>query len=845
MIVSITINGKKLNVPEGLSVRKAAQKNGIYIPGLCGHPDLKPASKVVWKKKIYRGDIEIIGDFEDEIAGENGSCGICRVKIDSIDELQKACETPVLDGMVVTTESAEITKVRRQALAKFLEHHPHACLTCAQSEGCSLTQCSSNVPENERCCILLNRCELGKIVEYVGFPEDTPKYVYEDFPKFTGDYFFNRDYNLCISCLRCVRMCNDVRGVDALSATIRDGRVWIGTTNPGLLDESYCRFCGACIEVCPTGALLDKPDSKPVRAGGHPPCIDACPAGIDIPAYVKHIAEGDFSGALEIIYDSVPFPGILGYVCFHPCEEACKRETMDEGIAICSLKRFVYENAPKDEIRSTKKLESSGKKIAVVGSGPAGLTSAYYLQKNGHQVDVFEKAEKPGGMLRYAIPGYRLPESVIEDELETLYQLGVEFKTNKSIGKDLKINDLLNDGYDAVLLTIGASLSKNLDIPGSGLDNILPAIDFLYAVRTGNPPELKGKVVVVGGGNVAIDAAMTALRAGAEKVNMVCLEQRHEMPAHTWEIQQATEEGITVTPGWGPKEFIGESGKLQTVTFKQCTRVFDSSGKFNPEYDENNIFEEKADFVIVAIGQNVDGSAIESIGELNYGAGNTIKTKSGSFATNVPGLFATGDAVRGPASVIDAIADGRKAADDIDRYLGGHGIPKVEYNDKLSADPLLGKDEKFHSVKPVKPQNLSPADRITDFSVITGSFSIDDARAEAYRCLRCNLRANITPVKLPPDKWQFLNLEAISQIPQVEGVYQLASPDKKVTKIVGSANIKTALESELDKQTGEILFCWEQDRMYSKRESELLQKHLQQYGEMPGGGSDDDLDDLF
>ena len=845
MTCNITIDGRQLTVPEGLSVRKAALKNGIYIPGICGHPDLQPASSVQWKASVFRGEEEITGAHTETIAGEIGSCSLCVVKVEGMDGLPRACETTVSEGMVVQTLDEEIKSSRKRSLKKILAHHPHSCLTCAQREGCSLTQCSSNVPEEERCCILLNRCELGKIVEFIGLPDSTPKYAFENFPKLFGDPFFDRDYNLCIGCLRCIRICSDVRGVDALGATFKDDRIWVGTTNSGALSESYCRFCGACVEVCPTGALQDKPDTHPVHAGEQPPCVDACPAGIDIPAYVRRIAEQDYAGAYKVIYDSVPFPGVLGYVCFHPCESACKRDTLDDSLSICALKRFVYENAPRSEIRQPEIGEATGKKVAVIGSGPAGLTSAFYLQRAGHQVDMFEASAKPGGMLRYAIPGYRLPEAVLDDELQVFSDLGVKFHAGQKLGVDFTVQKLLDEGYDTVLLTIGVGKSKNLSIPGSDLPSVIPALELLRSAKSTKPSKLSGKVVAIGGGNVAIDAAMTSLRLGADEVSMVCLEQRHEMPAHTWELQQATEEGVKVHPGWGPKEFVGDNGELQKIIFKFCTRVFDETGKFSPLYNEDETMEIAANYVIVAIGQEVDPASLEKASEHLFGMDGSIKIDKNTLATNLPGVFAAGDLINGPSSVIDAIAEGKKAVVSIDKYLGGKGISFEHKKDEMSENPYLGRDENFHHYPAVKPQSLAPDKRSVSFEVIELAYNPDQAVAEAIRCLRCNLRASITPVFLPPDKWQPLTWDNIEIVPHTEGVFQLAGIDKKVTKIVGTADIRAGLEEEAAKAGENVLFYWEPDMMYSKRESELLQKHLQQYGEMPGGGGDDDLDDLF
>ena len=839
MKVQIKIDGREFVVPEGLPVRKAAIKNGIYVPGICGHPYLPSVREVRWVEKVYRGDEVIIGDYSQETAAEIGNCNLCLVKIEGEDELVRACETEAREGMVVRTRGDDINIARRRALAKILANHPHACLTCAQKEGCSLTQCSANVPEDERCCILLNRCELGKIVDFVGLPEGTPKYVPEGFPKLLGDPFFDRDYNLCISCLRCVRVCGDVRGVGALGATYKDDRIWLGTVNPGALAESYCRFCGACVEVCPTGALQDKADAKPVRKGEAPPCIDACPAGIDIPAYVRRIAEGDYSGALKVVYNKAPFPGILGYVCFHPCEEACKREVLDESVAICALKRFVYEHAPREDIHKPEKGVSTGKKAVVIGAGPAGLSAAYYLAIMGYEVEVFDRAEKPGGMLRYAIPEYRLPLSVVDDEIRALEELGVVFKMNTRLGVDIKLDELLSNSYDAVLLAVGASSGKRLGAPGEELEGVIQTLDLLGAVRQGKAPELHGKVIVIGGGDVAVDGAMTVGRLGADEVTMVCLEGRDEMPAHDWEIQQATEEGIVIKPGWGPVEFIGEDGRLAKIRFKRCTKVFDDAGRFAPEYDEQYTMEMEADFAVVTIGQQVDGGAFKGAAGLKFGAGGVIEVDSDTLAAGVKGLYAAGDAVIMPGSVIEAVASGWKAADSIDKFLGGEGIIDSREPDEVRDNPFLGKDENFHKYESQRQECLNPDERIINFEVIEKTFTTEQAETEALRCLRCHLRVLITPVFMPPDKWQALTVVNIAAAPASEGVYLLADEGKKVIKIAGTAYIRAGLEAECDIQAEGTLFCWEEDKMYSKRESELIQKHLQEYGEMPGGEEDE------
>ncbi|UCE67299.1 MAG: FAD-dependent oxidoreductase [Candidatus Zixiibacteriota bacterium] len=843
-IIGLKINGDTVECPEGVTILEAADSAGIYIPRLCHHPDLPHAKDVILRECVYQGYMKIVSEKSGSTIGDNGHCNLCLVQIDGAEKPVNSCNIPVESGMDIRTETPELISLRKQALSKILATHPHACLTCAQREGCSRTDCSTNVPVEERCCILLGRCELGKISDYIGIPGDTPKYRPANLPVIKDDSLYDRDYNLCINCLRCVRVCGDVRKADVLGAVVKENRTWVGTLKKGHLKEAECRFCGACVEVCPTGALLDKENVPQIDKDGPLPCVGSCPAGIDIPHYLKFISEGRYREALEVIRASVPFPAILGYVCFHPCEDVCRRGSIDEAVAICSLKRFVADKIPIESLTTIEKKPDSGKKIAIVGSGPAGLTAAYYLSLTGHHVDIFDSNEKPGGMLRHGIPAYRLPDEVLDRELEILKDIGIGFKMKNRVGESFGIPELKSAGYDAILVAAGTSASKMINIENINLDGIFPALDFLKSARSGGKPELSGNVVVIGGGNVAIDAAMTALRLGAERVKLVCLESREEMPAHRWEIEQAEEEGIEIINSRGPDRFESDNDHVSQVEFKKCVRVFDERGRFDPRYDENDRNKIPADHVIVAIGQETEGDVIQFIKESQNNAGAFLQVDK-DYATGVESVFAAGDVVCGPSSVIEAVAAGRKSAKAIDRYLGGNGIIEIAEAARAFDKPELGTDADVIQRPRQSGTVVAPEVRKKEFCLIEETLEENIAKLEAGRCLQCHLRQQLTTVILPPEKWQTFEKENVDAVPETGGVFQFLDANKKIIKISGTSNMRKSLLEKLENPGEARYFLWEEDPMYTKRESELIQQYLQEHGEMPGGGADDDLDDLF
>jgi len=481
--------------------------------------------------------------------------------------------------------------------------------------------------------------------------------------------------------------------------------------------------------------------------------------------------------------------------------------------------------------------------VAVVGAGPAGLTAAYYLHALGHEVQIFDQAEKPGGMLRHVIPDYRLPQEVLDRELQSLERAGIQFQPSQRFGDGLNIDSFRSQGFDAIIVAVGTPISKELSVEGSDFEGIHQGLEFLRSAKERREPGLSGKVVVIGGGNVAIDAAMTALRLGGEDVSLVCLESRDEMPAHHWEIEQAESEGIRIHNSWGPLRFQSASGRVSGVDLKKCSRVFDDQGRFNPEYDCSVTHHLPANHVVITIGQDVDGSLFESAPGLKKGPGGVLKVDQ-NFVTSLDGVFAAGDAVRGPSSVVETIADGRKLADSVDNYLGGNGVPHIVPDISEVLDPKLDGDARAVTRSRQRGKVADPLFRTSGFELLEKTLNPEMAKMEAERCLACHLRLQITPVTLPPELWLPLTADSVASIPEVEGVVQLLNGEKKIVKISGSANIRQCLQECLENSGGAVYFLWEQDAMYTKRESELIQQYLQEHGEMPGG-SGGDLDDLF
>jgi len=752
-----------------------------------------------------------------------------------------SCATPAEAGMVVVTVNDRIQARRREKLMPILSRHRHACLTCAQQEGCSRTQCSSNVPENERCCPQFGHCELQNVANHVGIPPATPKWTPTDFAVIKSHPLFERDYNLCIGCTRCVRACRDLRGIAAIGFVVdAGGRVQVGTLADSL-EASGCKFCTACVEVCPTGALADKGVSPGKREEDLVPCRAACPAHIDVPGYVRMIAQGRRDEAHAIIREKVPLPGVLGRVCIHPCEEACRRGQVNQSIAICALERYAADGAPGRWKQAGRRAPDTGKNVAVVGAGPAGLTAAFYLRKKGHAVTVFEVQSQAGGMMRFGIPAYRLPRPMLDDELQSIWDTGVEFKPKQTLGQDFTLESLRQNGCEAVFLGVGAPLSRRIPLEGCDLPDVLWGVDFLRQVARGEKVRLKDNVVVIGGGNVAVDVALTAIRCGAQTVSMACLESKGEIPAGAWEIEGAVAEGVKVLPSWGLERIISENGRITSLDLVECTCVFDENGNFCPQFSDRKecIL---ADQIILAVGQVCNLGFLGAGGPIQVNRG-LIVVNAANLETGMQGVYAGGDVTQAPGAIIHAIAAGRQAAAAIDKALGGDGEIEEVLFSRGAPDPKLGRHENFACWPRERVPERDAASRKLSFEEIALGFTDEQAVQEARRCLQCDLRLHLRCNPAPPVKAVPFDAEHIGQVTEAEGVFQLLDGEHRVLSIKGTANLRQALLAARDANSKAAWFEFEEDTMYSKRESELLQKYLQQHGEMPTSGGE--LDDLF
>jgi NADPH-dependent glutamate synthase beta subunit-like oxidoreductase len=555
----------------------------------------------------------------------------------------------------------------------------------------------------------------------------------------------------CFDCGTCAGVCPVSEAEPAFDPRRIIHMIKMGLKDRLLGSEAiwYCSNCDTCAFVCPQevqfSTVVHVLREMAVKEGyvdpgafeqlGTGPCKASCPANISICGFISAISQGQYTEGIKLIKREMPFPAVCGRVCPHPCEEACNRGKVDEPIAIEYLKRFLADVDLSSDTQYLPEIkDQKNEKVAIIGAGPAGLTAAYYLAIEGYRVTVFERLPVAGGMMAVGIPEYRLPRNILQAEIDVIKKLGVEIKLNVEIGKDITFEDLRKD-YKAVFISVGCHQAMKLGIPGEDdFEGVVDCITFLRDINLGTPPANKGRLVVLGGGNAAIDSARVAKRLGYDDVAILYRRTREEMPASPWEIEEAIEEGIDLEFLTAPQRIVGSNGN---VTDLECIRMTmgepDESGRRKPIPVEGSDFTVKVDVIVVAIGQRSELSFLGNGHEIDISRKNTIEADPVTAATNIPGVFAGGDVASGPRIVVEAVAFGKQAAISIDRYLKGEDISTGR-----------GKDWKGIAFEPdhVEPTARQPmlrlplAQRSRAFNEVDLGFSEDQAMQEALRCLR-------------------------------------------------------------------------------------------------------------
>jgi formate dehydrogenase beta subunit len=658
------------------------------------------------------------------------ACRLCLVEVKGVAEPQLACKTPAAEGMIVHTNRLRLQKLRYHNLKLMLSRYPDTGIT-TESKETATVKTSFKAGKNE----------IQRAIDHIGVDE-FPPYIAKKLPVREDSPFWIRDNNFCILCERCVRVCEDIRGIKAI-------------------EFAY-------------------------------PCHKACPAGIDIPRYLRLIARGKPSASLAVIREKVPFPGSLGRVCVHPCETACQRgKEVDKPLCIRMMKRFAADNSDDSWKKRAKRLPPTGKRVAVVGAGPAGLTAAFYLAKQGHKVTVFEALSQPGGMMRVGIPEYRLPRNILGGEIDDIKSFGVEIKLNTRVES---LNSLFNQGYNAIFLGLGAHRGMSLGVEGETLPGVIESAEFLRRINLGEKMKIGNRVGVVGGGNVAIDSARISLRLGAKKVTIIYRRTRAEMPANPEEIDAALEEGIEIIYLAAPSKVTRENDVLKLQCIRMELGEPDASGRRRPVPIKGSEFVIELDTLIAAIGQRThtpEGFKIEQ------GKGDVVKADR-NMCTSREGVFAGGDCVSGPATVIEAIAAGRKAAAAIDRYLGGDG----DIAESLVApeEALSLAEEDLPAEKLAVFSHLHPQNRIKNFDEVELDVDWNVAVSEAARCLQCNVIAPPEKLTLKEANCKFCGacvdacpVEALTE----RSILGISAPDRTVTTICPYCGVGCQLNLEI------------------------------------------------
>ena len=540
------------------------------------------------------------------------------------------------------------------------------------------------------------------------------------------------------------------------------------------IDKDKCVACGECVEVCPTNALklgqklcTNTPTPKHARElpydtewtpdkwnvdyrtnrevvveTGSAPCKAGCPAHIGVQGYIKLASQGKYKEALSLIKLENPFPAVCGRICPKFCEDDCTRCAIDGAVAVDDIKKFIAQQDMNAETRYVPTIKHDyEQKVAIIGGGPAGLSCAYYLAVEGYKVTVFEKQAALGGMLTLGIPAYRLEKDIINAEIDVLREMGVVFKTAIEIGKDITLAELREQDFKAFYMAIGAQAGRALGLDGENAEGVISGVDFLRQINLAEKTNIAGKVIVIGGGNVAIDVARTAVRAGATQVDMFCLESREHMPAHAEEVNEALDEDIIINNSWGPTRILTEHGKVVGVEFRKCLSVFDSNGKFDPKYDEQDTQIIAADHLLLSVGQAMDWGNLLDNSNITLNPNQTIPADSTTYQTSQADIFAGGDVVSGPRFAIDAIAAGKEGAISIHRYVQ-HGQSLVlgrlkrDYRafDKANVN-LAGYDTAPRQVT----AHVDGKKSKHTFSDLRETFTEEQVKKESARCLGCGV----------------------------------------------------------------------------------------------------------
>ena len=612
------------------------------------------------------------------------------------------------------------------------------------------------------------------------------------------------------------------------------------------VDKEKCVACGKCVEVCPVGAAklgqklckrngaevtypkTELPDKKkwgPDKWNynyrddakincydtGTAPCKTACPVHLSVQGYIKMAAEGRFEDALKLIKQDNPFPMICGAVCNRRCEDACTRGTIDEPLAIDEIKKYIASLDLSKEKRYIPLCEkhdggmwSDDYKMAIIGAGPAGLAAAYFLRRDGYPVTIFEKEKKPGGMLMNGIPSYRLEKNIIEAEIDVIKEMGVEIKCNVEVGKDVTFESLRKEGYKAFFIAVGCQGGRKTGVPGEDSEGVMTGVDFLRMINADNKKKISGDTVVVGGGNVAIDVARTAVRAGAAKVKMLCLESLEEMPAAKDEIAEAREEGIEIINSYGPKEILTENGKVKGIIFKKCLSVKDADGRFNPSYDENDTLTINCENVLLSIGQSIIWNDLLKGTKVKLRPNGGIIADELTLQTDEPDIFAGGDVFTGPRFAIDAIAGGREAAVSMNRFVhpGNRLDLARDRRQFIEFDKNDIQSESFDTAPrqiPGRRQGIASE----TFEDLRLTFTEEQVKKEATRCLGCGATTvddhRCIGCGLCTTKCEFDAIHLIRDIPEASTMVRAEDKFKKV----GPYAAKRAVKIVVNKIKGE------------------------------------------